>query len=193
LKEHPLHETHHVYCVTEKYAKVPNFLGGSLPRHDSGDREYYCSAMLTLFVPWRTGKDIKQEGQSWDESFTTHNFTKRQKDIMKFFNIKYECLDARDDYSANMKKNDEKLSHWVSDPNDDNRDDDYGDNFDTKLQPETDEDVSELTVPGQNGRRRSAKMREMDEILRNAGWMDSSPNGNPDVRDLQPVQPAELN
>jgi hypothetical protein len=192
LKEHPLHETHHVYCVTEKYAKVPNFLGGSLPRHDSGDREYYCSAMLTLFVPWRTGKDIKQEGQSWDESFTTHNFTKRQKDIMKFFNIKYECLDARDDYSANMKKNDEKLSHWVSDPNDDNRDDDYGDNFDTKLQPETDEDVSELTVPGQNGRRRSAKMREMEEILRNAGWMDSSPNGNPDVGDLQPVQPAEL-
>ena len=122
MKEHPLHETHHVYCVTEKYAKVPNFLGGSLPRHDSGDREYYCSAMLTLFVPWRTGKDLKQEGQSWDESFTTHNFTKRQKDIMKFFNIKYECLDARDDYSANMKKNDEKLSHWVSDPNDDNRD-----------------------------------------------------------------------
>jgi hypothetical protein len=60
LEEHPLHETHHVYCVDEKHAKVPNFLGGSLPRPDSGDREYYCSVMLTLFVPWRTEKISKQ-------------------------------------------------------------------------------------------------------------------------------------
>ncbi len=64
LQYHPLHKTHYVYCVSEKYAKIPNFLGGSLPRHDSGDREFYCSTMLTLFIPWRTGSDLKTEEQS---------------------------------------------------------------------------------------------------------------------------------
>src|ERR1700723_527368 len=194
LEEHPLHETHHVYFADEKHAKIPNFLGGSLPRRYSGDREYYCSAMLALFVPWRTGKDLKTEQQSWDESFTAHKFTKRQNEIMKFFNIKYECLDARDDYSAEMKKNNEdnKFSQWVSNSHNDDIDDNYGDNFSTNIQPETDEDVTALTLPGKNGLRRSAKMKEMEEMLINAGWMDSSPNGKPDVGDLQPVQPTEF-
>ena len=51
---------------------------------------------------------------------------------MKFFNIKYEYLDARDDYSAQMKKKNEEdqISQWDSNPNHmDEIDDDYGDNF----------------------------------------------------------------
>jgi hypothetical protein len=106
LSEHPLHESHHVYCVDEKFAKIPVYnVQGTLPRHDVGDREYYCSVMLTLFVPWRSGYDLKKENQTWDESFLDHDFSERQQEFMKFYNLRYECLDARDDYSAQMKQN----------------------------------------------------------------------------------------
>src|ERR1700677_1941201 len=72
------------------------------------------------------------------------------------------------------------------------RDDNYGDNFETNIQPETDEDIFGLTVPGQAETRRRAKMREIEEILKNAGWLDSRPDGKPDVGDLQPIELAEM-
>ena len=83
---------------------VPNFVGGAIPRSDYGDREYYCSTMLAFFKPWRTGKDLKSEDQIWDDAFTTHKFNTRQLEIMNYFNVWYECLDARDDYAVQMKK-----------------------------------------------------------------------------------------
>jgi hypothetical protein len=89
-------------CDSEEY--VPNFIGGAVPRSDRGDREYYCSTMLAFFRPWRTGKDLKYETQSWDEAFNKYQFTLQQQKIMKYFNVRYECLDARDDYAAQMKK-----------------------------------------------------------------------------------------
>jgi hypothetical protein len=83
---------------------VPNFAGGSLPRCDSGDREYYCVTMLTLFKPWRHGKNLKEDDQSWDEAFTNYKFNPHQTEPMKFFNICYEWNDARDDYSKLLKQ-----------------------------------------------------------------------------------------
>jgi hypothetical protein len=193
LEDHPLYETHHVYCVDDKHGYVPNFLGGTLPRCDSGDREYYCSTMLTLFRPWRSGRDLKSEKQSWDESFLDYQFTYRQKEIMKYFNIKYECLDARDDYSAQMKKNDQiGFTSWIDNPDEMAHtgqlegDDDY----DHKFEPETDQDITGLTMPGQTGKRRNAKMKIMEDVLINAGWLDKSPDGLLDLGDLQPIQPS---
>ena len=60
--------------------------------------------MLTLFKPWRTGTTLKTKGASWDEAFTAHVFTSRQEQIMKNFNIRYECLDQRDDFLSELKK-----------------------------------------------------------------------------------------
>ena len=57
--------------------------------------------MLTLFKPWRSGKDLKSQNYSWDETFNLYD---QQKQYMKNFNIRYECNDARDDYSAQLKK-----------------------------------------------------------------------------------------
>ena len=93
LEDHPLYETH--------YAE---FDEGSLPRQDRGDREYYCTTILTLFKPWRSGKNLKDEIQSWDEAFTDHEFTQRQLEIMNNFNLRYECLDARDDFLAQLRQ-----------------------------------------------------------------------------------------
>ena len=41
-------------------------------------------------------------------------FNTRQLDIMKYFNVCYECLDARDDYAAQMKKGENVgiFSNW---------------------------------------------------------------------------------
>jgi len=50
LQNHPLHETHQV-SISKSKILVPNFAGGSLNRCDRGDREYYCTTMLTLFKP----------------------------------------------------------------------------------------------------------------------------------------------
>ena len=60
--------------------------------------------MLVFFKPWRTGKDLKSKDQNWDDAFKAYKFNTRQLEIMKYFNVQYECLDARDDYAAQMKK-----------------------------------------------------------------------------------------
>ena len=60
--------------------------------------------MLTFFKPWCTGKDLKALNTTWDEEFTKYKFTIQKNQLMKNFNIQYECLDARDDYRAQMKK-----------------------------------------------------------------------------------------
>ena len=104
LKEHPLHHTHRANFDGRRKNIVLNFIGGSLPRCDRGDREYYCATMLTLFKPWRSGKDLKNQDYSWDETFNLYEFTHQQKQYMKNFNVRYECNDARDDYSAQLKK-----------------------------------------------------------------------------------------
>ena len=104
LEDHPLYGTHLVHFDERKHDIVPNFVGGSLPRRDRGDREYYCMTMLTLFKPWRTGKDLKKEKYSWDETYTAHKFTEHQVQLMDNFNVRYECNDARDDFSTQQKK-----------------------------------------------------------------------------------------
>src|SRR5262245_5392954 len=85
ISSHPQFATHQVTICSADKAKVPDFIGGTLPRSDKGDREYYCCVMLTLFKPWRTGKDLKTENQIWDEAFTEFNFTDHQKRLMLFF------------------------------------------------------------------------------------------------------------
>ena len=49
----------------------------------------------TVFV---TGFGLKTKTKSWDEAFNEHQFTKREKQLMRNFNIKYECFDAHDDF-----------------------------------------------------------------------------------------------
>jgi hypothetical protein len=113
---HPQCQTHQVRLKREDSLLVPNFLPNTLPRADRGDREYYCCLMLTLFKPWRSGKDLKAKMETWDKSFMTQDFNKRQMEIMKFFNVRYECLDARDDYSTKHDKEDtDKIKYqWAT-------------------------------------------------------------------------------
>ncbi|KZW01601.1 hypothetical protein EXIGLDRAFT_582962, partial [Exidia glandulosa HHB12029] len=101
---HPQHQTHTAFLDNTKAAVVPNFVGGSLPRRDVGDIEYYSCTMLTFFKPWRAGTDLKDADISWETAFAEHTFSGRQVDIMCNFNLRYECLDARDDYSKKRRQ-----------------------------------------------------------------------------------------
>ncbi|KAI0760867.1 hypothetical protein BC629DRAFT_1245532, partial [Irpex lacteus] len=112
LDEHPQHNTHKVRLVPEAKGKVPDFAGGALPRHDRGNREEYCMTMLTLFHPWRRGRELKNLDQTWNQSFEAYQFTDRQKQIIKFFNLRYECNDARDDFSAQRKAQQNDRNGW---------------------------------------------------------------------------------
>lgn len=100
VKKHPLYGSHQLRCVGEENAYIPNFIGATLPRRDRGDREWYCLTMLALFCPWRSGLQLKEHSQSWDDAFVNHKFTERQLAVMDHFNLRYECMDARDDFHS---------------------------------------------------------------------------------------------
>ncbi|KAF8580556.1 hypothetical protein K439DRAFT_1648184 [Ramaria rubella] len=94
LDGHPQRDSHRIKFSPDSQGLVPNFLGGTIPRRDKGDHEYYCATMLTLFKPWRTGFDLKNDFESWEDAFTSYTFTGRQLQIMSFMQIRFECNDA---------------------------------------------------------------------------------------------------
>src|SRR5258705_10285797 len=193
LQNHPLYETHQVNISKSKNL-VPNFAGGSLPRCDRGDREYYCTTMLTLFKPWRHGKNLKDDDQSWDEAFTNYNFTPRQTELMKFFNIRYECNDARDNYFKLLKQQnatDGVFPHWFRADDNDNFDgdsyDDGGGDFIVHEECEADQ----YTSIGKKGQQRLEQMAEIQKLLTSALWLDQCPDGPPSM-DFAQIEPEEL-
>ncbi|KAF9038752.1 hypothetical protein BJ165DRAFT_1325457, partial [Panaeolus papilionaceus] len=96
---HPQYGSYVTMCDFSKpLPPVPNFIGGSLPRKDQGDHEYYCMTMLTLFRPWRTGSELRtSNNELWAVSFHNYSFKHRHNIIMDNLNLKYECRDAKDD------------------------------------------------------------------------------------------------
>ena len=86
-----------------------------MPRKDAGSTEQYSLTMLTLFKPWCHGHSLKlTQDCSWSDTFKQHSFTLRQNEIMKFFHIRYECNDARDDFSAKKNKQTRELKvHFI--------------------------------------------------------------------------------
>ena len=192
---HPLAKSHGARKIDK--VLVPNFVGQTLPRCDLGDREFYCSTMLTLFKPWRSGFDLKKDKASWDETFLLHPFSGRQLELMKNMNIRYECLDARDDFHAQMKKGtaaipgewDERggllfqdldqmaINDAVNGPSAEST------NFDEFLMSPN---------IGPRDRARTEIMTDMRRTLSSLGWLDREPTLLPDGWNPQAEAEAEL-
>ena len=103
---------HGTRCGIPDKASVPNFIGPGLPHCDQGDHDYYCMTMLTLFKPWQVGCELKKKDQTWDKAFLEYEFTEHQSELMKNFNLWYECLDSRDDFHAQLRKGEGFVSLW---------------------------------------------------------------------------------
>ncbi|KAH7905862.1 hypothetical protein BJ138DRAFT_1017128, partial [Hygrophoropsis aurantiaca] len=173
--DHPLSGTHHVRVLHDGESIVPNFVGGSLPRHDKGDFGYYCCTMLTLFSPWRSGRDLKGEDTTWSECFKSYNFTDRQREIMKYFNVRYECLDARDDYSAQMRDGVNNLAgvmpEWVEEGLHNEEDCNQTDT----LFPVYDADnILDEQVIGKRTTKWNYDKAVVEQTLQTSGWLDTS-------------------
>ncbi|KAA1479921.1 hypothetical protein DENSPDRAFT_789682, partial [Dentipellis sp. KUC8613] len=174
IHPHPHIQTHTVTICNEKRAKIPNFTGGAFPRADKGNREEYCLTMLTLFCPWRSGKDLKNEEQSWDDTFQHFSFTERQKEVIKFMQIRYECNDARDDFSAQRKKEkhdkDGIFNIMGQFENDSDGDWDDNDGVNEWAQALTERLESEWDELGPGGIRKLKQMQDIENIMQTAGW-----------------------
>ena len=149
--------------------------------------------MLTLFKPWRHGKNLKEVDQSWDEAFTNYKFTPRQNELMRFFNIRYECNDARDDYSKLLKQQNATggvFPHWFRADDNDNLDgDDFDNGGDFTVHEEYEAD--QYTSVGKKGQQRLEQMAEIQKIVTSAGWLDQCPDGPPSM-DFAEIEPEEL-
>ena len=177
LHQHPLFDTHVAIFKKCKPNVAINFIGRTLPRCDQGDREFYCLTMLAFFKPWRSGLDLKSEDKSWDEMFCEHHFTKQQQDLMKNFNIRYECSDARDDFRAQRTAG--GLSNeWTMNDLDIHEDDD---NFDLESDPYTSQGTSgaldepDMETSSNSEKKRQKEAAEIRDVLRRTGWLDPTP------------------
>ena len=112
---------------------------------------------------------------------------------MRFFNIRYECNDARDDYSKLLKQQnatDGVFPHWFRADDNGNFDgEDYDDGGDFAVHEEHEAD--QYTSIGKKGQQRLEQMAEIQKIVTSAGWLDQCPDGPPSM-DFEEIEPEEL-
>jgi hypothetical protein len=179
--KHPLYETHVAILNPLKPTAVVNFIGRTLPRCDQGDREFYCLTMLALFKPWRSGLDLKTKTKSWDETFNEHEFTKREKQLMRNFNIKYECYDACDDFRAQMKKGATPKEWPINFFSENDAHDELDSEHDPYVDPNSEDLLKEFDVQKlcKSELTQLKYVEEIRDVLQRTGWLNESPEISP--------------
>ena len=169
--EHPLSDSHGIRYVAKNATCIPNFVGANLPRCDQGDWKYYCCTMVVLFKPWRQGSDLKAADRLWDEEFREHSFSEEENHYMRNFNVRYECLDVRDNYRAQLKKaGDAIIGSWDGGNGKEVHDDDF-----QGVNPDNIEFEDAPIDPLDSGPNHKRRMREMGTVVQmmtSIGWAD---------------------
>ena len=101
---------------------------------------------------------------------------------MRNFNIRYECNDARDDYSAQLKQENGSshisASCLTSDLIDNNDNIDFIEDYaEHTLDQDQEEGINEFMRLGKYGLLKQAEMDAMKHCMQAAGWLEDSPNG----------------
>ncbi|KAJ7659696.1 hypothetical protein DFH06DRAFT_989348 [Mycena polygramma] len=80
-------------------------LGDRMPRPDrtEAEKDRWCRAMMILFKPWRTLKDLKRPNNSWTAAFEKTHFNDNARRVMNNMNVENECKDAKDKYEVLRK------------------------------------------------------------------------------------------
>lgn len=166
---HPLRDSHRVlYDTTRMVGVVPNFVGPLLPRSDGDDREDYCCTMMTFFLPWITGLDLKSSDKTWSEAFDEATFSSRHTSLMQNMNIRYECYDARDDFHAQLRV---RLAAQQNDA-DNIEDDDESECDLLELDAEVAARFEDEGATGVWSTRMLDQMKDMQVALQSAGWVE---------------------
>jgi hypothetical protein len=190
LADHPLSATHGTYICPKEKERIPNFVGATLPRFDQGDWEYYCSTMLTLFKPWRSGLDLKTADQSWDDAFSAYEFSERHKTVMKNANIRYECLDARDDFHAQLRKGGGAMAGFNDIDMDVIEEIQQGGSAGiVNAGYELAFDPDEIVIKGKREKARNTLMKSARHTMQGVGWTESAPDLLPNDLDVDPHRP----
>ena len=186
LPGHSQRNTHRVKCIPSRSNTfILNFIGGTLPRRDQGDFEYYCCTMLTLFKPWRNGKDLKNINQTWAEAFASYEFKTESNRTMNNFNLRYECLDERDDYHAILKRQ-SSMNHKQSLALNQV---DIDDDCDFGITSNLDHDYGNPNILGPTTIKKAKQMIEIETMMNQAGWLEQSENINPPSK-ICPIYPS---
>ena len=61
---------------------------------------------------------LKDNNGTWSDAFDNHQFSQAHQQIINNMNIQYECLDAQDDFHAQMKKGVWAMPSWAASESD---------------------------------------------------------------------------
>ena len=135
--------------------------------------------MLTILKPWRTGLDLKPPRLAWHEAFQRHVFSEHQLCLLKNFNVRYECYDARDEFKAQEEAKKNSSPTWLTE--------DLIEDMDhisfmaeqienTILNDNDDEEHLDIVnlLKGRKTLANEAEMRQMDAILARSHWKEGS-------------------
>ena len=171
-RSHVQYNTHVVRLLPDSDEFVPNFIS-PIPRSDRGDNNYYCATVLVLFKPWRSAEDLKLPEFTWQAAFDEFAFTPRQRNLMKYFNVRYECHDAKDDYRSLTKQNSQSsqldILHSILGPSIDTNgisyeDDRFGDFTENTPDEVIFDEIGNLTL------KRMDLADTMSDVLQRVGW-----------------------
>lgn len=123
---------------------------------------------------------------NWNTAFNNYRFTNRQLELIKNFNIKYECLDARDDYRTQLKKDAGILSTWEESTSNAWEDIAAADPYASQSRHNDDDIPSYFLQLGKGEMKRQREMLTMRNIMNNLGWTTESQDmmlhNNPDLQ-----------
>jgi hypothetical protein len=106
----------------------------------------------------------------------------------------YECNDARDDYSAQLKQgNVSGAFSWMTQETMDDLDDidpyDQGGNFGDEDYDDDEYGTNKYAGLGKNGKQKQDEMEAAKMGVKEAGWLDDSSNGLDEI-DKEPIKPT---
>ncbi|KAJ7748831.1 hypothetical protein DFH07DRAFT_747116, partial [Mycena maculata] len=91
--------THVLRVCAPVSRKVPVPIGPALPRRDMEHlKQRHARLMLIFFKPWRHAKDLRDQGESWEEAYLKFRLDCPAFVVEAIDNIQilHECKDSRD-------------------------------------------------------------------------------------------------
>ncbi|CAF3721197.1 unnamed protein product [Adineta steineri] len=97
MSEHPQAKSHGI--IKRLKPIVPVLLGPQIPRKDREEtQERYSRAIATLFIPWRSVKDLCTVNQSWHEALASRqeSISTESKQTIENIQLLHDCKKDRD-------------------------------------------------------------------------------------------------